>query len=75
VAALLTASAALPVPPVVPDPVPVDPVPVDAVSAGIVTDTLTFEEPPAADALPPWPMPMELEPEIEPDDELAVVSA
>ncbi|MEZ2311509.1 hypothetical protein AB6809_33260 [Paraburkholderia sp. RCC_158] len=36
-----------------------------------------FEEVPMLFRLepPPWPMPTELEPEIEPDDEFAVVSA
>jgi hypothetical protein len=98
----------------VPAPVPA---PVDAARVGIVTDTLTFDEPPADEELPPradelppvafarpmpptedefelvaadevdevpmlfrldpppCPMPTDEDPEVEPDDELAVVSA
>jgi hypothetical protein len=78
-------------------------VPFEAVIAGIVTETLTFDDPPDALALPipptddeaelvladelaevpmlfrldppPWPMPTDDEPDVDPDDELAVVSA
>ena len=87
------------------------PLELEFVSDGIVSEMLTFDEPPDADERasargrrrpdaahrrrigtvlavefadvpmlfrlepPPWPMPVDVEPETEPDEELAVVSA
>ncbi|WP_244197932.1 hypothetical protein [Caballeronia ptereochthonis] len=101
----------LPLAPVV-DAMFVEALELEFVSDGIVSEMLTFEEPPDADEderppvavdmpmppteeelevvlavefadvpmlfrlePPPWPMPVEVDPEIEPEEELAVVSA